>query len=98
MYPNFKKITLLDETPASVLTSNTIPSQYYHHVIQTWKCLDCKYEGDDGTFIHKTKIISQTWNTCSTEGTIHCPKCDSQNIKFLEPTQFGIHHDETKID
>lgn len=85
MYPHFKKFTLLDETISSVLTSNTIPAQHYLHIVEKWKCLDCKHEGGDDTFIWRSKVISQTENTHSSEMTFHCPKCDSRNIKRPDP-------------
>jgi len=89
MYPEFKKFSLLNDS-AQVITSYDVD---YYHVAEKWKCLDCKYAADDTTFVRRTHIVSQTENTCTMTGTIHCPQCDGQNISMPDKPQFGIQHD-----
>jgi hypothetical protein len=104
MYPEIKKFSLIDEdAPASITSSDTIPMRSsagvnYLYVIETWNCLDCKYEGNNDTFIYKSRVISFTENTHSSETTLHCPECDSQNIKRPEPPKIVFYGDEAKLD
>lgn len=88
MYPNFEKFSLLDSKPS--ITSSGVN---YYHVVETWKCLDCKYVGDNTEFIYKNRVIGFTKNTSTTEITTHCPECDSQNILMPDKPQFGIQHE-----
>jgi hypothetical protein len=95
MYPQIKKFSLIDEdAPASITSSGTL----YSYVIEKWSCLDCKYEGDNNTFIYKNRVISITENTHSSEFTLHCPECDSQNIKRPDPPKIEFYGNEGKLD
>ena|SRR3990167_984703 len=105
-FPEIKKFTLLGEHSEVITssdTSNTIPFSEsprvnYLHVVETWECLDCKYEGDDTTFIWRDRVISVTENTHSSEVTLHCPKCDGQSIKRPEPLKIEFYGYEGKTD
>lgn len=103
MYPKIKKFSLVDEdAPASITSSETIPMWSsagisYLHVVEEWRCLDCGYYGDDGNFIYKSRVISFTENTHSSETTYHCPKCDSKNIKRPEPPKIEFYGQADKL-
>lgn len=44
---------------------------------------DCKYKGNNITFIFKSNVIIKTENVSSSETTT-CPECDSINIERPE--------------